>query len=787
MVVPTDLLRPPLVRILVRDAGHWLDDTPWEVLPAPLLLSGAGVPLVGVEQGGFELLSIRRACFPDADQATFQLEYGTINAVVVEPQRLVRKDVRIMLAEVPEEIDQADYEYVDPVFKTVFVGQIISESDKPRGSTTESGTRLYQCQGFAWVLDNRPMDRHAVAVSAPPSGIVAQHTVGNPGYNWSISGYFRRTIGNRYDAEYEHDPLGDLPSGTYGYRLHCSVGQENSTEWTDKQVVEHALISSRVKGDPVIDFVPMGGLFDGKFAWPVYEGESCASFLGRVLRRQRGRGVAYFDFVDTGTAINGEYGQVSVVLRAYPPFSDPLTYGIPGTNDTGVISGASALNQAIDVDLTTDPRLVSGSIDFTDRDNARYDWVETRGEPIETMVTLYGSTNGGLEKRWSSAEETAFNALGTTEADIPNRNSQRWAGVYRRFNLPRNWDYSILDPDTNVSAKCDYMCDRSGNVVRASSYTSDGVTTNLSPAACQISLDLPIYVDWNYETNPPVRFDLAYDVVPPPRIPAILTFRWGKDTTLAGQPVVGIDGQLADFNVQMDDFGMLIRHPAEEQGGLRFISGTAAGSQLVAEPYRKPSQFNAGVVTISDVAITVSIKTGACVRLATAGQLPEGSTGWYGEFSAPRRLVQTVPGIHLWLAHHSAIWMQKYNNTLSGVTRAKTPLLKNAAGSTPETPGILRDDRPYLAQIHALACKWYLFAHNAVSWSMNTCGLIRDPSTLNEWPALGQVVRTVRVGGTLAVPVDRDVDGPITAITYDHPSGRTSWVTDWFDLDLANQ
>jgi hypothetical protein len=174
--------------------------------------------------------------------------------------------------------------------------------------------------------------------------------------------------------------------------------------------------------------------------------------------------------------------------------------------------------------------------------------------------------------------------------------------------------------------------------------------------------------------------------------------------------------------------------------------------------------------------------------LTVGFQLPHRVRMATGQPTGARKLIITMPDVHLWLAHPGAIWRLDDSDD----THAPSYAPKRIGGSSHR---IIRDDRAALARQHALATSWYMprvnssgqtvFKHRSASWALRCCADI--PSSLAYdgggivYPTLGQVVHLLKANGEFI-----EVNSVMSSFSYDNTSGTSSFVTDWQDLDIRN-
>jgi hypothetical protein len=269
--------------------------------------------------------------------------------------------------------------------------------------------------------------------------------------------------------------------------------------------------------------------------------------------------------------------------------------------------------------------------------------------------------------------------------------------------------------------------------------------------------DLPLLEGYTY-TSTPARKDGQTETGMPPRRAPLILIRTAANRYLTGEEA----SFPLTLNVSQD--GILVHAPQDldDGGAYRSVSNT--------------STLNLGAVyNIAQLGVTVGLRLAHRVRMAN------------GDVAGRRKLSIEHNDLHLWLAHPGAIWDVDSANRASAAP-VGSPGLRNAAGGTANAPGILRDDRSALAQLHALACSWYLDERRTASWALNACGFLPsfqvadsngDPGSSVTYPTIGQLVTTITAAGQI-----HTVNTPITSVHYDRERDQTTWTTDWGQLDF---
>jgi hypothetical protein len=522
--------------------------------------------------------------------------------------------------------------------------------------------------------------------------------------------------------------------------LHSLPGA--GTTWTDLQVINHLLAASRPPGEPLWQLTGATDLFGGTSSWEVNPGDTAWDLLLRIVDRGRGRGAVRCEFTQAG-----EDGPVTPILKAYAQIYDTITYDEPGGSQVTIPgAGAQSNNTSVEVDLIGDHRFVPGSLQIGQAEQYQVDYLESMGEPIEVLVTL-SYEDGTLEKGWKDSQETAFRDL-----DPINRTEDKWRDVLQLHRLKRGFTCEVGDGNGAKASRCDYRCSDAGAI-------GFGDTTDTSPATISILDDVPIFIGYNYE-NSPVRYDGDAASVyggDPARSHVRYFVRIDDDEYLEFKEF----GETASPRVMPD--GFLFETSSADEGYRFFYYETIGNTGAKA-------QYNSFVVTCA-------LRLPHRVRMAT------------GDKTGKRRKTIYHEGLHLWMAHPSAIWDL---NAADRTTADGSPGKRAAAGSV---QNILRDDRAPLARLHALAVAWYGPLYDLLgnqsdepirrgcSWSLRCCGDVASSAEYDGggviYPDVGKVVTYLRANGQRLRLMT-----PVSSFIYDNEAGVTTWTTDWQDLDF---
>ncbi|MBU6247124.1 MAG: hypothetical protein KGN77_05155 [Xanthomonadaceae bacterium] len=807
ITLPQSIRNRAIFRILWMPEGQWTaaGGQPWQVLPVPAIFdrtsSTPGTVMTGtVAQGGYHVERVTRWCLPDEDRASFYIDTGQINGVLVDALDLTgytsqSPGVAIKIQVMDDETFPNGVSSLPTGpgsgWKTVFVGTVIYQRAQQFPGITGAGRTIYYCAGVLSRTRNWPLDRHYTAA--------APHAKGHPGYNIPLHGWFRKALGNK-DPNYTPsqpgatpgDPFGDM-SGANGYPdIHAYYqahklpvdGTTSSAPWTDLEVVKHALASSRALGEPLIQVNVPSDLFGGTYAWSVSPGDSCFDLLRRVCNRQRGRGSCFMVY-DDGSNPDGSVGMTLSCIPSFPDsliYSSVQTYGDMPLLGTNTIQGAQRGSTAIDVDLNGDHRITDDGFQYDDRTSSVVDMLVVQGEPIQVLCNL-NFFGGSLEKRWSATDQATFSGLGMVPflLCLP-----RWRQIWRRYGIPAisAWNFSVQTIPYGPTHTIDYDTDNSGGI---NTSGLAGSTFGLSSVmTVRVLPDLPIYEGWNYSAQPdPVkgypRWDAASDYLPPGRMPPVVMYQGSQN---AGASPAWLPLNFAGFNIQVDDFGLYISHPIEDSTGYRFLSNPTDDPN-----HFQPMENQINTATVSGINTSsgfnkLMLNTIVGLELGTRPAIRYNSSGMSGNYDQlGRRMVITIDGLHLWLSAPNAIFELDYTAAAQ---------LNYAPGlpvwcASPGTPGVLRDDRNALAFISSLAWYYYGTIHNPGTWTIKDCGFLTEFATDNagsvKYPTLGQFVATVTYNGTSGNESIVQLNTPITCIDYVHDSGETTWRTDFVAYD----
>ncbi len=768
VTLPQTTRARPLVRVLYRtyDGDKW---SKW----LPLRMAqNYGAPRAN---NGFLIDSWSRYALPMIGEATLRYLTGIINAKTfpsTDAPDLRHAEIRIQVAPPPAFAASVDVNGIGftPAWRTRWWGTVEQQIENPA-----NGEVVYHCFDGLFRSKRWQINHHSLYIQQTATSLA--HVRGHPGYNVSIDGYFARILGNKEATGLVFNPMADLPATSaagnryYGHTWPSGIAgaDVSSAKWKDREVIEHVLQSCRGKGDPVFTVTGQTHLLDGSSGWPIVEGQRAWDMVARVADRRRGRGLL---FVDWANDTSDPTGDLTTYLTVRPQFKADLVYTPPGGSPI-TLDGATTAGTTKALDLVGDQRLVEGSLTFGDRMQYLMDYVENNGEPIEVLITPdYASSS--LAKRWTDGDATAFLAV----AQPRRRATSRWDTVYQRHGLDPFWDCKVADGKGATPTRCDYQCKDDGTLWDLS---ATGAPSASSPLVVHMSNDLPLYEGYDYTTTSPVRYDGAVETIAPPRRP-VMGF---------GKNIVGTDLYLdlmrAGFQIQMDrQYGIFLKYGPDQDPTFagRFFS--ASGVTGFAFTYQSV-MFTIGV----SFGNRVRKATGRNVLAANGSPIPDGTgvAGAYKKYDATSqyRLYVHHPGLSLWLAHPGAVW--EFDR--ASAATASAPGLRAAAGGSGATPGIIRDDRATLAQLHALTCVWYLEEHRTISWAMEDCGdlpsFTNDDGSAVTYHQLGDLVTTVAYTDRSRTNQSLTCDTPVTGTIWNNISGQYSWITDWSDLDFVSR
>ncbi len=840
VTLPTYTRMRPLVRLVyrTRSAGEW---SLWQPLPMAQRFAATKA------ENGFLVDGWSRYALPFIGEATLRYRHGIINGRMFAqtdqngaaiPVDLRHAEIRIQTAPAPLfsfafDPNKANFgSTFTPAWRTRWWGTVEQQLESP-----SAGETVYHCFDGLFRAKRWQIVHHSAQIEADSY----THVRGHPGYNLSIDGYFSRILGNKDPSGTTFDPTGEIDTWVAGdpgrenhyfghtWPVGVSGVADDTAKWTDQDVIEHALQSSRGMGDPIFRVRGETHLLEGSSTWNIVEGMKAWDLVAQVADRRRGRGLMFPDWADDSSA---PLGPLDTYLTVRAQFKDDLKYTPPGGVEL-TLTGADTAGHTYALDLVGDQRLVDGSLKFGDRMQYLMDYVENNGEPIESLISPdYAS--GALAKRWTDADATAFKAI----ASARRRATSRWDPIYQRHGLNPQWDCTVGDAMGGPTTRCDYQCKSDGSFYDFEDPDMENAPPVSSPLLVRMSNDLPLYEGYNYATNPPVRYDAATDQMAPPRR-CVMAFR---------QEVVGsdlyCDLMRMGFSLQMDrQYGFYVKYSADqsEQFAGRFFSlsgvvgfqrpyqcliltiGVSFGNRVrmaTTRDYIEAVKATANAADELTAAQSTQSAAQATYDAAVSGGAPapeiasdlddlnsandaaDSAQGQHdlavaNEAEAlaatdsegplkPHRLYIHHPGLCLWLAHPGAIWELDRSTSEQEVA----PALRGAAGGAGQI-GILRDDRESLAQLHALTNVWYLNEHRTVSWSIADCGDL--PSYVDTvlgdvaYPQLGDLVTTTAYTDRAKTDQTVTCDTPITGSVYDNINGVHTWSSDWSDLDFVSR
>lgn len=726
---------------------------------------------------GFELLNCSRVALPAIGEATFQYRFGIIDDTQVGVKTADNVARRIAGLSWDPDLDKATapdlagYEVriqaappveadVTPSWRTIWWGQVEYQEDSMwSGAPYPVGVRTYRClDGFARAK-RWPLNRH----STYNGGSWFIDVKGHPGYNVGIDG---RIIGNRDAAvltdanasDRAHNPalveIASVEGASTPYKLHAQQGVQAVLTWTVQQAIEDAVRKTRGFSEPLFSFNGTTELLGDVIAMPVRDGDNAWDFTARLCRRERGRGCVFVDWADD---VSTPEGLLTVRLTIYPQTLDDITYTAPAAGGSPTpLPGATTEATTVTVDVIGDHRLVAEDTQLSDKFLHVADAVETTSELIQVLVTLsyYDGADVSISQRWTAGREATFAGLTPSK-----RIDDAWEAMWQLHGIPDAWSGQAENHNGGTAYYCDFACNDAGALI--TSGTENRRIT--SPILCKLLPDLPLYEGYNHAATPPIRkigSQVAIDETgQPARRKPLVLIRTGDNRYLNGDNLAGTRSVRA--HVRGRD--ILITEGGDLGNRYRIIGNTATSTL--------GSKYN-----LAQLGVTVGLELPHRIRRKTVRD---------GVLN-PKRLINIrLPDLHLWLAHSGAIW------DLDGSTKNATgyQALTGAAGASGATPGKLRDDRDALSRLHAMACAWYLSPRQTGKWTLRACGLLPsfetlgdDPGSATEtvtYPVIGQLVTDFKASGQIAT-----LNTPITAVHYDHQAGRTTWETDWQELDF---
>jgi hypothetical protein len=366
----------------------------------------------------------------------------------------------------------------------------------------------------------------------------------------------------------------------------------------------------------------------------------------------------------------------------------------------------------------------------------RYEEFEARGAPALACFTLAYS-DSTLEKGWSTALRTAY---GTAAGTVPDdndafRNADRFADVFTKHRLPKDWDGRTANGAGGTKAPALPQFDDAGELV-------------LATGAPFVALDkhferyIPLRESLNYAVNPPGTTELLAGAEEVYRVPFALI----KDPAASAWHYVE---KLRDTDIEdaQAHFGIYPRDLAVKvEGQPRY----AYGLNDFAYPADAEGNYDP-VVDYNTLIVTVAMRTDQSPRVVMQADD-------YVAGGLKRRKVIDAPWCEFWYIAP---------NTVVDVG-------SSLAASLYAGTGILRDDRQRLREIVAAMKAWY--------------GVDRAAATLPyqhriDAPApLGALVLGAATG-----QYRREINSVVSSIgmNFQKPLGVTIQ-TQWAELDFAS-
>lgn len=688
----------PIHRVLVSKKFYGGN---WQALPIAPRYD------IGQKNHGYEVEQYSRAALPDLGKAVFFFRFGVINGIMYGINSAGGAAdwqgyfVRIQVCDGPT-TSQLKNGILNLTlnWRTVFVGTVELQDDALMpGGQYPIGIRKYHCVDLLGYADRWMLGHHGY------DGAVCR---GHPGYNMMLSdGSLAGDMGAQ-DTQFTSDQTVLAPS-------HTQRGK--GALWKDMYAINHALMVGRSEGDPQFYINADDGLLQGAQFWQVLETDSALRFVREILRRQRGRGVAYLSWADD---TSNPLADMTLNLTVVPQFASDIVYTDPITKSVVTISGASSAGTIWPlVDLQGDHRNVETTFRLGSRYFNTYGYVEVMSEPIEVLSTL-SYADQSLEQRWTGSPTSV-----TLDPALEN--------VYQLHSTPRDWDITGGDGTGTASGQpLDYRCDDNGNVIAGGAGDTSAIVSRFN---LQVLRDTPY---------------------PSPGDAAIGALRGEPRAYIntTGDKWVDVKVEVG-ANLAVRDDGILLKC-AEDDGDTTRVISLKSAPMLAAD------------WDFTKLAFTIALKLPHRVRLAA------------GDPAAPRKKTIIIRGLRLWLADPGAIVGLDFS---SGDDVAGHTAL-GAAGADIGPCIALKDDRDKLAALAALAITWYAVPRITASWQLRACGFLGYFLDINGaqqlYPQLGYVVKQMSAGGGLY-----DINTPITMMHFDVEENKTTWTTDWSDLDLG--
>ncbi|MEK0325462.1 MAG: hypothetical protein QQN63_07135 [Nitrosopumilus sp.] len=633
-------------------------------------------------------------------------------------------------------------EFDEPEWVDLFWGRVTTPMDKAApASEIPMGTMDYMCLDGTARLAEWKLNKHAFA---PDLSTVFGHlnsdtstfTVackGLPGYNSRVDN-LGQIVGNK-------SGFGEIAAST-GVFPHTWSGGEESEPWTDLEAIVNALYLCRPDEglQPDFDIAGITGnvsgtdlnttdILGGANVWPTSEDQSVRDLMMRIFNRRRGI-LAYLDWEITGTNSLLAVDFVPTI-RISPVNYDSIDETLPSGTPYKVLGAVDTTDSVyVDLDLTGDHRLGNKDrFQWLDDGISRYDRLLTRGERLTVVATA--TLNTDLIKRWTTTEQNAYDA-----AEFPDQEPTKYGHIYREFGFPLDWD-SIIG-STRIDYRITFDPTTNANTL------DDGLvaTSDSSPMSLRVLDYLPLYEGWDYTTLPPVRYDVADQVLFAAKSIGILVL--GADGTNA---VTRTSNRISV--ARGGNMGNVLRITA---------SGTRSG------------------ILNENITLTLALQFGHRLEWTQLRFLEDGVT-ILPEADVRRVKEINAPNLALHVADENANWK-------SGGTFP--------AGVGSEPP-ILRDDRDDLVKIHARAAEWYLKDRRSFRVSLSTVGgtyqtvqnqiaAVTDTdgnldtalASTYRFPKLGEMVHNLIYAGRNVV-----VNSPVTSWTWVKEGGTLTIETNW--------
>lgn len=673
---------------------YWLDDWVEEPHLEPVSASWGVMP-----QGSSARLRYLFGLIKEPDEADFAWR-----------PRLARLDwyVRIVVRH-----DTTDPPAEDEV---LFVGVIIDDATVIL-SGEEEGTQEFECRGLEYLLETQPIERSYIF---SPDGPAAEDWELDwvPTFN-QMAPRTRSLLGNR-SAEADADGV---------YRFAAAAEMPEGHIWNHRQIVEYLLAKHGPAGglgwtlggqaaelDAITEVVDVSGL-------------SLLAAINQLIQYKRGLGW----YLEVPEAVEDP-----VVLRVFSVADQPIVIG------DHTLAANDRLTNFVVPDTFPFTHLVD-RLQFRLTSVNKYDRIIVQADRMLCMGT-FAVVNGTLEPGWSESEEQAYNeADGLTDEDEADawRRQPALEHVYRRYRIPRDWDWMVGDGYSASSEKRQLV-----------PWVNDDGTVDLvsveSPPAWLggkvFARDTLLRVGVDYSVAPPAESEAS---AVPQFVPLLVYVVDDQLLQFSEQPRTN---RWLQVDVAREDLPRASVRPLDDEPGI-WVQGSPAhvyaGDPAVPITVTEtPPQFAYNRLGCTAV-LEADVRPRIVIDLADLiGVTPHESQ---------RTLVYTVSGAEYW---HVA------PETVIGIDGDGNPLRFDSANNP------LRDCREELETAAAILRAWFAVERQAARIPLKRLG---------RWAELGMLLTSIEAAGWEPVSIHTVV----TALHHDFLGAEqgTTIATGYDDLD----